>query len=229
VADAAPNPAHRLSDEHLATPLVLQAIVRAGRERASAGSEIRALVDATFDVIATTGSFDPQVRDILERAHLSRQVLYRHFQSKDELLLVVLDESWRIVAAYLARRIARTEGAAARLRAWIDGVMRQAQDPEVSRRTRPFAVTGPRLEARFPNEYAEARRALVELLAGVIQDGIREGVFESRQPDDDALIIHDAVFLRQNRLLVLNSYPTRRTVDDLHDFAMRALRPTGTG
>jgi AcrR family transcriptional regulator len=226
VPERAQRPAERLSDEHLAVPLVVQAIVRAGIDRASAATEIRALVDATFDVIATTGSFDPQVRDILARSKLSRQVFYRHFESKDELLLVVLDESWRIVASYLSKRIARTEGASARLRAWIDGVLRQAQDPEASRRTRPFAITGRRLEARFPKEYAEARRTFVEQLTEVIVDGVSEGVFESRHPADDALIIHDAVFLRQNRHLVLGTYPTRKTVDDLHDFALRALRPS---
>src|SRR4051812_45486937 len=214
----------RLSDDHLAIPLVLQAIARAGSERASAAAEVRALVDATFDVVATTGSFEPQVRDILARAQLSRQVFYRYFESKDELLLGVLDESWRIVAASLSKRIARVDGAEQRLRAWIAGVLRQAQDPESSRRTRPFAITGRRLEAQFPREYAEARRTFVDQLAGVIGDGVADGVFESRHPEDDALIIHDAVFLRQNRHLVLGTYPTRKTVDDLHDFALRALR-----
>jgi AcrR family transcriptional regulator len=219
----------RLTDDDLAVPLIVQAAARAGIDRASAAAEIRTLVDATFDVIATKGSCDPQVRDILDRAKLSRQVFYRHFQSKDELLLVVLDESWRIVASYVSRRIARAEGAEAQLRAWIAGVLRQAQDADVSRRTRPFAITGRRLEAQFPKEFAQARQSFVGQLADVIDDGIREGVFESNRPVDDALIIHDAVFLRQNRHLVLGTYPTRKAVDQLHEFALRALRPTNPG
>jgi AcrR family transcriptional regulator len=201
-----------------------RAIERAGRGRPSAEAEIQALVDATFDVIAATGSLDPPIRPILDTAQLSRQVFYRHFSSKDELLLVVLDESRQIVAAYVRKRIARADGAVAKLRAYIDGVMRQAQDPEASRRTRPFAVTGRRLEARFPDHYAHSQVVLTQPIADVIRAGMREGVFESRQPDEDAQIIYDAVFLCQNRHLLLRTAPTRKTVDDIHDFAVRALR-----
>jgi AcrR family transcriptional regulator len=204
------------------------AIERDGHGRHSAEAEIQALIDATFDVIAATGTLDPPIRPILDTAQLSRQVFYRHFGSKDELLLVVLDESRQIVGAYLRRRMARAEGASAQLRAYIDGAMRQAQDPEAIRRTRPFAVTGRRLEARFPEQYARSQAALTRPLADVIRAGVEEGVFESRQPDADAQIIYDAVFLCQNRHLLLRTTPTRKTVDDIHDFAARALRPHGT-
>jgi AcrR family transcriptional regulator len=205
--------------------LLQQTVERAKLERDTGEAEIRALVDATFEVIAATGSLDPPIRDIFDAAHLGRQVFYRHFRSKDELLLIVLDESRHIVAGYLAKRIAKVEGASARLRAWIDGVLRQAQDPEASRRTRPFALTGRRLEAQFPEQYARSQLVLTQLLTDVIRDGLDEGVFASRDPEQDAQIIYDAVFMRQNRHLLLRTVPTRQAVDDLHDFALRALRP----
>ena len=205
--------------------LLQQAMERAKLERDSGAAEIRALVDATFDVIAATGSLDPPIRDIFDAAHLGRQVFYRHFRSKDELLLVVLDESRHIVASYLAKRIAKVEGARAKLRAWIDGVLRQAQEPEAARRTRPFALTGRRLEAQFPEQYARSQLVLTQLLSEVIRDGLDEGVFASRDPEQDAQIIYDAVFMRQNRHLLLRTVPTRQAGDDLHDFALRALRP----
>ncbi|HKA02837.1 MAG TPA: hypothetical protein VKD67_00870, partial [Acidimicrobiales bacterium] len=80
--------------------------------------------------------------------------------------------------------------------------------------------------ARFPEQYARSQRVLTEPLAEVIRGGVGDGVFESRQPDEDAQIIYDAVFLCQNRHLLLRTAPTRKTVDDIHDFALRALRPT---
>ncbi len=215
----------RRAADGASSSLLQQAIERAAAQRDSGEAEVRALVDATFDVIAVTGSLDPPIRDIFLRAGLGRQVFYRHFASKDELLLVVLDESRQIVAAYLAKRIANAEGAVAKLRAWIDGVMRQAQHPEATRRTRPFAATDGRLVAQFPEEYAGSQLVLTRLLVDVIRDGIEEGVFASRRPAEDAQIIYDAVFLCQNRHLLLRTKPTRKTVDDLHDFAVRALRP----
>jgi len=212
-------------DGAIGLSLLQQAMERAKLERDTGEAEIRALVDATFEVIAATGSLDPPIRDIFDAAHLGRQVFYRHFRSKDELLLIVLDESRHIVASYLAKRIAKVEGASAKLRAWIDGVLCQAQDPEAARRTRPFALTGRRLEAQFPAQYARSQVVLTQLLTDVIRDGLDEGVFASRDPEQDAQIIYDAVFMRQNRHLLLRTVPTRQAGDDLHDFALRALRP----
>jgi len=215
----------RRAPKRESSSLLHEAIDRAAAQRESGEAEVRALVDATFDVIAATGSLDPPIRDIFDAAHLGRQVFYRHFRSKDELLLIVLDESRHIVASYLAKRIAKVEGASAKLRAWIDGVLRQAQDPEAARRTRPFALADGRLVARFPVQYAGSQSVLTRLLVDVICDGIEEGVFASSRPTADAQIIYDAVFLCQNRHLLLRTKPTRQTVDDLHDFAVRALRP----
>ena len=215
----------RRAPKRESSSLLHEAIDRAAAQRESGEAEVRALVDATFDVIAATGSLDPPIRDIFDAAHLGRQVFYRHFRSKDELLLIVLDESRHIVASYLAKRIAKVEGASAKLRAWIDGVLRQAQDPEAARRTRPFALTGRRLEAQFPAQYARSQVVLTQLLTDVIRDGLDEGVFASRDPEQDAQIIYDAVFMRQNRHLLLRTVPTRQAGDDLHDFALRALRP----
>src|SRR5262249_58028038 len=109
--------------------------------------------------------------DFWDAAPLGRQFFYRHFGSKDELLLIVLDESRHIVASYLAKRIAKVEGASAKLRAWIDGVLRQAQDPEAARRTRPFALTGRRLEVQFPEQYARSQLGLTQLPTEGIRDG----------------------------------------------------------
>jgi AcrR family transcriptional regulator len=225
VSVRAGRPSQREPDDAVGLSLLQQAMERAKLERDTGEVEIRALVDATFEVIAATGSLDPPIRDIFDAAQLGRQVFYRHFRSKDELLLIVLDESRHIVASYLAKRIAKVEGADARLRAWIDGVLRQAQDPEAARRTRPFALTGRRLEAQFPEQYARSQLVLTQLLTDVIRDGIDEGVFASRDPEQDAQIIYDAVFMRQNRHLLLRTVPSRQAVDDLHGFALRALRP----
>ena len=171
----------RRAPKRESSSLLHEAIDRAAAQRESGEAEVRALVDATFDVIAATGSLDPPIREIFVRAGLGRQVFYRHFASKDELLIVVLDESRQIVAAYLAKRIANADGAVAKLRAWIDGVMRQAQHPEASRRTRPFAVADGRLVARFPVQYAGSQSVLTRLLASLEPPGRRRVVRRDRR------------------------------------------------
>ena len=76
----------------------------------SYAAEVRELIEATYRVIADTGDFAPPVRAILAEAGLSNPAFYRHFKSKDELLLVMLDEGRRQLAAYLSHRTGAVTG-----------------------------------------------------------------------------------------------------------------------
>src|SRR4051794_24789532 len=90
--------AHLPSDE----PRLQRAVARAVSGRvASATHDVERLVEATYRVMRQGGTVEPRVREILLEAGLSTQVFYRHFRSKDDLLLVVLDDGRRRLAAYL--------------------------------------------------------------------------------------------------------------------------------
>lgn len=206
-----------------ATSLLLDRMNERDARRPNAESEIRALLTATLDTIIEIGSLDPPVRDILARSNLSRQVFYHYFDSKDELLLATFAAGWRTVADYVDDRIATADTHADKLCAWIAGVMRQAQSPRVSRLTKPFAFTGQRLEQRYPDEYAQARGALVGSLTRVLVDGIAAGEFATDQPEQDALALYDAVFARQNRYVMIGRLAGADDVDALYHFALRAV------
>ena len=190
--------------------------------------EVDVLVDATFRVIAATGTIDPAVRDILREGGVSTPVFYRHFRSKDDLLLEVWDRGARILAAYLHRRMTRAGDPLARIKAWIDGVMRQAGDPRSSTRTRPFAIGAPSLSAQFPDEHEHIIVLLVEPLTAAISEAAAAGLCTSRRPDADARIIYDFVFARLRDTLLHREPPDARTSAELVDFAMRALQVTKT-
>ena len=97
----------------------------AGR-RAEYEAEMRRIVETTFSLIQRTGSLDPSMRDILAESGISTQAFYRYFASKDELMLVLLDEGRRRLMDTLERRMRRADTPADRLRAWIEGVLAQA-------------------------------------------------------------------------------------------------------
>ena len=145
--------------------LTRRAVARAmaGRQEAYA-EELQRIVEATYRVIEQSGTLDPTLRDILRESKLSTQAFYRYFTSKDELLLVLLDEGARRLVGYLEHRMERAASPEAQVRAWIAGVLAQAADEEAARRTRPFVANEARLAERFPEE----QQASVELLVGLL-------------------------------------------------------------
>ena len=138
------------------------------RREADHDDAVRRLVAASFALIAETGSLEPSVAAIVRRAGLSNQAFYRHFRSKDELLLGVLDEGFRLLAGYLARRVAGASEPSAKIRAWIGGVLEQALQGDAAAATRPFAVSRARLAELFPDEVEASERELIRPLRDAI-------------------------------------------------------------
>ncbi len=181
------------------------------------------LVEATFRVVAETGDASPPVRSILREADLGRQQFYRCFATKDDLMATVLAEGCRILASYLTSQMAKVDTPEEKVRAWVRGVLRQAQ--AATERTRPFIVGTP-----SPQTTGAARATelmLTAALAEVIADGVAAGVWTSSDPDADALVIYDFAFASMQRHLLRGVRPTRETVHRLGEFAVHGLVAAG--
>lgn len=133
--------------------------------RETYAAEVRRLIDAAFAVMRESGEIDPPVRDIVKAAGLSNQAFYRHFASKDALLLAVLADGHAQLISYLNARTTKVADPADRVRTWIEGVMAQARDAHAAEATRPFALNGSRLAARFPDDFRSQRAELLATLS----------------------------------------------------------------
>lgn len=205
------------------SPLVKRAIERSVSERVSAAAdEIELLLAAAFQVIERSGNLDPPIREILREAGLSTPAFYRHFRSKDELMVLVHDRGVRILVNYLHRRMARVAGPFEKVAAYIDGVLRQAT-PRAAGGARPFGLASRQLMAAFPEARHEHDKLLVAPLAEVIADGQQAGVFRSSDPWADASIIRDYAVAALHRHLVDETPPNTEETARLIDFARRAL------
>ena len=190
-------------------------------ERALAGrrehyaAEVRKLIDAAFRVMQRSGSIDPQVRDIVREAGLSNQAFYRHFASKDALLLTVLADGRRQLVGYLQSRLDATDDPAEQVRRFVSGIMAQARDPQAAQATRPFAIDGNRLAAQFPEEVAASRTVLLDL--------VRPAVHALGGDDLDAELVHDLAMARMHDALVQRRAPDARDVDQLVRFCRAGI------
>jgi AcrR family transcriptional regulator len=210
----------------MTVPFLTEDLARRAIERSTGGRrsayehDIARIVEATYQVIEKTSSFDPSLREILRRTKLSTQTFYRYFQSKDELLLVVLDDGRRRLASYLEHRMALASRPEDRIRAWIEGVLAQAVDPVAASRTRPFVVSPDRLVEAFPVEMRRSRDRLIELLADVITLLGRPTATDAWR---DAEATYHLAFGMLHEHLSRRSKPGADEVEHAVRFALRSL------
>jgi len=204
--------------------LVERAVRRGFTERyAAAEEDVARIIDATYRVMERTGTIDPKVRDILVEAGFSSPTFYRHFASKDELLLVILDDGRRQLADYLTHRMAKAPDAWGRVRAWIEGVMAQATNEAAAARTRPFVANAGRIAEQFPEEHAASVHGPLDLLAAAIAEGARDGSLTPADAPRDAQAVNDLVFATMERHVLARTRPSPTELRALVAFCERAL------
>lgn len=212
--------------ESLTDTLARRSVERSFADRrATYAEEIRRIVDATYRVIRETGGVDPTLRDILSESGLSTQSFYKHFRSKDELMLLLLDDGRRKLVGYLSHRMDKASTPAAKIRAWIEGVLHQAADPEAAARTRPFVAGRDRLAEQFPAQ----QQASVDLLVGLLAETIAAAPGakgETKGSNDrarrDAEAIYDLAFAALHRHLTHGTKPSAKDVEHLVRFCVNA-------
>ena len=178
-------------------------------------TEVRKLIDATFTVTQRTGSVDPQVRDIVREAGLSNQAFYRHFPTKDALMLAVLADGRRQLVAYLERQVAATNDPEEQLRRFVAGVMAQARDANAADATRPFAINSARLAAQYPAEVAASRAELLDIA--------RPAVLALGGNERDVELVHDLAMSRMNGAVVHSRRVDDGEVEQLVSFCLAGV------
>lgn len=190
--------------------------------------EVNRLIEACLIVAKATGDFDPRVGDILAEAGLSNQAFYRHFRSKEELLLAVLDRGMHQLQDYLTKRMSTQADPVGKVRAWIRGFAAQAIHPVAAEATRPFMSPSARLYERFPDEIPETERQCVDPLEGALRDAQTAGqVRPDIDPAGEAIFIYDLVKSWLERQLRANPMASEaelvRRADALEFFIMQAI------
>jgi AcrR family transcriptional regulator len=184
--------------------------------RAAYAEEVRRLIDAAYAVMRTSGDIEPRVGDVVKAAGLSNQAFYRHFKSKDELLLAVLTDGRQRLVASLTARMERVADGAPRVAAWIEGVLAQARNADAAANTRPFAVNGARIADRFPDAWGASREALLAPLRAAVAAA-------GGDPDRDPELLYHLAFGAMEGALIRRRTPTRAEIDHLVRFASRGV------
>ena len=178
-------------------------------------AEVRRLLDAGREVMAQRGtSSKARVADIVTAAGLSNDAFYRHFASKDALVMAILQDGTERLGGYLAHQMAKDATAEGKVRRWVEGVLAQAADDASAATT--LAVlwnAGGAIDVA-----ASPETTLAPLLEAPFAE------LGSDDPALDATLVAHAVIGRMSDLLQHGERPSKADVRRVVDFCLRAVR-----
>lgn len=154
------------------------------------GDEATSLVDAGMRVMQRDGVAATTVAAVLAEAALSTRAFYRHFESKEDLLLAVYAAESDAASTRLRARVDLAGDPRAALEAWIAEVLSLAFSSRRAPRTRVLFAEGRRLEAARPGQAAAIVDAQLEPLEALLTRGQETGTFPGARPYDDARSIY---------------------------------------
>jgi AcrR family transcriptional regulator len=144
------------------------------RDRALAGAVQRAddqvtrLVQAAREMVAE--GLDVTIPALVARARMSTATFYRHFASRDEFLLAVLEEQLLLGAQQLRDAVARCLDPVERLRAFVDTYIGFPANYGSTKMRRTRIQEGQRLRSINPPRTRDASEPMAAVLIDIIDE-----------------------------------------------------------
>jgi AcrR family transcriptional regulator len=158
----------------------------------STSEDRETLLAVASGLLRESGAAGFTVHELLGRTGLGTRAFYRHFESKDHLVLAVFAGAARAEAVRLEDRMQAAEDPAAAVVAWIDGRLDLAFDDDVQSDLQFVSREAQALNAAAPDTMAEVHAAMLAPLIRALGDGVASGAFAVLEPIPTALSL-DAV------------------------------------
>lgn len=192
------------------------------RDRPDADERGR-IIDATYVCLLEPHEGPVPVAAILARAAVSSRAFYRHFESKDDLFLAMLQNLTATLSGWLDEIAGGPGTPAEQVRRWIEQMFALATEPLVSSYLAVMESDEMRAARGYPHARELARANRERSLIEILRRGVEDGSFPLADPESDAVAI-SALVSRELSVPsiadpVLTDVAKRRVVS----FSMRAL------
>ncbi len=164
------------------------------------------LLQAAADVFDRKGYAAASVREIVERARLTKPVLYYHFGSKEGILVAILEEGVRRFEGAVARALAQDGTVRARVAALCQEIHALFKDNIPAVRVAHALFFGPR-EAVPPFDFGRFERVLTSALTSLAEEGMASGELRCVPIEDVAIAINAVIEACTDQELVPNARP----------------------
>jgi AcrR family transcriptional regulator len=151
-------------------------------------NERKAIIRAAYRLVGRDRGF-VSVQEILESAELSTRAFYRHFSSKDELVLSMYRSDNERVSAALWAATESEPDAWEALRAWVDVSLSVVYDPGPKLHSKVLGSAEVRSAEGWSREYVDGVRRSMASLEELLERGARNGTFQMVRPGPDAHVI----------------------------------------
>ena len=190
----------------------LRAMARS-REASTRRNPAEALVAAAMEIVAEADDFT--VKQVSERAGVALQTFYRHFGSKDELILAMLEESSANSIQQLVRFAEEADDPVERLRRLVQIPFGDVEVGGSALRLSYWrARERQRLTQRFPREVQASWEHYRVGVAGALHRLKALGLIDSEDPALDAILIQQEVV---STFYMAQSHGTEYTPQELAD------------
>lgn len=193
--------------------------------RSERRNRVAALVTAAMALAREEGDFT--VKQVAERAGVALQTLYRHFGTKDELVLAVIEEDVAEGAAHVASIAATLDDPVERLRAIVRQPIMTAAEGSMTG-LRFHVMERARLVELHPEEVEAALSPYRDLLIRAISDASEAGevhpVDEARDAD---VVLHLVMTYAHSVAFGAAARRPSEVADFIWDFCLAALQRDG--
>ena len=197
-----------------------------GKTRNEALSEFRCgeILDAARKVFASKGFANATVDEIAEAAEVAKGTIYLYFQSKREIYLEALKSGIGELNRITAENIARSSGAAAKIRSFISTRVKYADEHSDFFKIYHYEFANLAHPAAIDEDFRDLCRRQAEALEQIIKEGIEKGEIRPMSAASAGLLIYDITrSLIAQRLLGWSNAHVDADVDSLCNLVWRGI------
>jgi AcrR family transcriptional regulator len=196
------------------------------RRRDEAEATVEAAMEAGRTLIQRDGLLDFNMRELLALSGVSNRAFYRHFPTKEALVVALAGEVYDTLLETLAAAVAARDTPVAEFEAWVDAALMFARDPALASRGRVFVAYEPRLREEYSDLYRSVGRTLTAQVAGILERGRAARVFSDDAGLGQARLAVRLVIATLEHHVFERSIPSATERDGLVSMILRACAPT---
>lgn len=182
------------------------------------------ILDTAYRLLDRSGGAGLEVTQILAETGLGTRAFYRHFKTRDELMLVMLRRDRDHVLERLRNVVVEASDPVDALRRWVDVMFSLLTEPRRKRRVLSFHSEEMQRTRGYLTELGRFSAAEQAILAQIISEGKAKGCFPAADPGPDArsvrAVIEAAMIEHTDHP---TGAPTNETAMQTLGFVLRAL------